>query len=328
MNEIDFVNKWNTEKPLYKAWGDFIVDEVNTTLIGEGVDVDSFLKIPPKPRLKDDKSFVDKAFNRSDKNYTDPYNQIEDKVGVRFVVLLNEDIRKICNLIEKSGSWDFDPCKDFAEDQEKQPLMFTYQSVHYILKSKYDFVFSEAAIPQGTPCEVQIRTILQHAHSELTHDAVYKAKQKVSPKVHRTVAKSMALIETTDQLFTEVTKELNSGPLKDLQVIQHLDEMYKQFTGLPSLPSKSSLVIWDTYESFIDEQLIKNISKAVVLNKDYSSLNDTIKIGAQSNSFYQQSCVLFVYWMLLKRRKALIAEWPLQWKLLERLASDVGVSLD
>ena len=68
-----------------------------------GKNLDSFLKLPAKHRLKDDKSLIDKAFYRADKQYRDPYREIEDKVGARFVVLLIEDIKDICKILIKKS---------------------------------------------------------------------------------------------------------------------------------------------------------------------------------------------------------------------------------
>lgn len=51
------------------------------------------MKISPVHRTKGDSSFVDEAFHR--KSYADPYAGVEDKVGVRFVVLLAGDVKLV-----------------------------------------------------------------------------------------------------------------------------------------------------------------------------------------------------------------------------------------
>ncbi|TOO37902.1 (p)ppGpp synthetase, partial [Vibrio parahaemolyticus] len=79
--------------------------------------------------------------------------------------------------------------------------------MHYVVRARVDLQVKGLMIKAGTPCEIQVRTLLQHAYAELTHDAVYKAKTVVEPEVHRTVAKSMALIETTDDFFSDVNNK-------------------------------------------------------------------------------------------------------------------------
>ena len=323
MNELDFKSLWEKEKPIYSKWGQFVTEKIKKNLEEDGLDLKIFLKIPPVYRLKDDKSLIDKAFFRTEKKYTDPYNQIEDKVGIRFVVLLIDDIQKICDVIENSQLWDYDPCKHFNEDKIKEPLLFTYQSVHYILRPKKEFTIDGDPIGKNTPCEVQIRTLLQHAHAELTHDAIYKAKKVIQPSVHRTVAKSMALIETTDDFFSKVTKELNLGLLEEFSIIKKLDSIYTSLTGLTPDFQKSSMIIWDEYENLIDENLINKIGEFVNKKKVYS---EVIKEKYHLNSIYRQSTILFIYWMLSKKRGLIISTWPLDLKVLKNISSEIGIS--
>lgn len=324
MNESEFKELWNSEKPVYEAWGKHVVDSITQELSLQGIELNTFLKIPAKYRLKDDNSLIDKAFYRPGKGYADPYAQIEDKVGVRFVVLLLDDIKKVCEIVENSEIWVFDACKHFDEDKERDPLLFTYQSVHYILRPKNELYIDGVIIADSTPCELQIRTLLQHAHAELTHDAVYKAKKTVRPAVHRTVAKSMALIETTDGFFSEVTQGLNSGPLEDHSILNRLDGVYYSITGIKPYNQKSSLVIWDEFEFLIDGDLINNIQRFISNNNHIAEM---IKTKYNDNSFYQQSIVLFIYWLLKRKKKKLLSNWPLEKKILSPFANDLFVSI-
>lgn len=324
MNESEFKKKWAEEKSVYEAWGKYVLQTIKDSLVEKGKDLDTFLKVPAKHRLKADESIIDKAFYRTDKKYSDPYNQIEDKVGIRFIVLLLENIQDISDIINQHDEWDIDPCKHFEADREQNPLLFTYQSVHYILRPKNELTYENITIPIATPCEVQIRTLLQHAHAELTHDAVYKAKRAVQPKVHRTVAKSMALIETTDDFFSEVTKNLNYGPLEEHQILKGLDSLYFSLTSLHSHNQKSATLIWDAFEQFINDELIDSIQKFV---ERYPIIPQLIKQKYGENAFYRQSTVLFVYWLLKKKTNRLLEDWPLSTKILDPLANDLGISM-
>lgn len=324
MTEQEFRDRWNSEKPLYEAWGDFIVSTISGKLREKGKDPDVLIKIPPKCRLKTDESLIDKAFYRPDKSYSDPYLQIEDKVGARLVVLLLEDIELICSVVESTDDWTFDKCRHFDDERKANPMLFTYQSVHYVLRPKTPITHNAQTISKDIPCELQIRTLLQHAHAELTHDAIYKTKRKVNPEVHRTVAKSMALIETTDGFFSEATKKLNYGPLEEYSIIERLDGVYQSLTGIKPHFQKSSLIVWDEFEKFIDAQLIEKIVQFLSAN---GHLDTTIKNRYMQNNIYQQSIVLFVYWMLSKKRQRLLTDWPLSRDILVMMATDLGISL-
>ena len=108
MNENDFKELWDAEKPIYRAWGEHVVNTITQELEKRGKKLDSFLKTPAKYRLKDDDTLIDKAFYRPGKDYSAPYQQIEDKVGARFIVLLLDDIKEICDVIKKTDDWVFD----------------------------------------------------------------------------------------------------------------------------------------------------------------------------------------------------------------------------
>lgn len=202
MNEKEFQEKWLLEEPIYQAWGDYIVSQILNSLESNQLKIETFLKIEPKIRVKNIKSLIDKAFYR-EKAYTNPYDDIEDKIGLRFVVLLTDDVRILSQLITSHDSWNSIIARDYEDEKNKEPLLFSYQSMHFILRSKNEIKHKGIKIPSNIPCEVQIRTLLQHAHAELTHGTVYKKRQTTKPTVLRTIAKCMALIETTDKFFIE-----------------------------------------------------------------------------------------------------------------------------
>lgn len=314
----------NRINPCSKHGGDYIVDRVSTKLTEDGKDLNTFFKIEAKCRLKEDASLVDKAFFRSEKNYSNPYFDIEDKVGVRFVVLILDDLTAISNIIRDSEDWKFEECRNYIHDREKDPLLFTYQSIHFVLYPKRELEYQGIKIESSTSCEVQVRTLLQHAHSELTHDSIYKAKNIVKPAVHRTVAKCMALIETTDDFFSAVTRSLKEGPFDRFNISQQMDYLYLKTTGFNSHDQKSSLEVWYCLEQFIDSKLIAKLDKFVTENE---WIGVTIKSRYFSDYMYQQSIVIFLYWLLRTKKRQLLQLWPLSDEILELLANDVGVSI-
>ncbi|WP_028292455.1 GTP pyrophosphokinase [Oceanobacter kriegii] len=326
MNEKEFLEHWNQEIPMHDAWGDFVTSTICKHLKTNGKDLSSFLKQSPEHRIKDTTSLLDKAFYRTNKNYENPYEEIEDKVGCRFVVLLIEQIEEISDVIVNEESWDHKECRHFYSEREKEPLLFTYQSVHYVVRSKTEFIHNDVLIHPGTPCEIQIRTLLQHAYAELTHDAVYKAKTLVQPEVHRTVAKSMALIETTDDFFSDVNSRLIFDVSGEFDFQEKLDSLYKEYVGFESASAqKSSIVIFDEFRDLIDEDLLRKVERFI---RKECYLSDVIRGGVGENPFYKQSVIIFLLYMVKKKKHRLINGWPLNYRILENLAMVVGVSLD
>lgn len=325
MNENNFLDQWEEEKPMYKAWGDFILSEISNKLEETNIFVDSFFKNTPQVRLKDNKSIIDKAFYR-DKQYASPYVEIEDKVGLRFVVLLLEEIETVTQIIESSDKWACEKSRHFEIEREESPLLFTYQSVHYIVKSKIDINYPNLGllIKAETPCEIQIRTLLQHAYAELTHNSVYKRKTRVEPQIQRTIAKSMALIETTDDFFSDVSIKLNSNIYDTLDFQGQLDELYIKYvdSNYSNKPQKLATVILDEFQELISSDTIQKI-EILLQEIDISAV-----IKDKQELIYRQSIVIFVFYLIKRRTRQAFNNWPLDRKIIEKLATNIGVSLD
>lgn len=326
MNESEFLQRWHTEHVMYEAWGNYVVNFISTALVRElNKDLKKFLKVPASSRIKDDASMMDKAFNR-DKNYKNPYEDIEDKVGARFVVMLVSEVNDICEIIEKAyreGIWHANKCRDFNEERRLFPTLFTYQSHHFIVRSNCSFIFQGVEIKSNTPCEVQIRSLLQHAYAELTHEVTYKKKTVIDPHVGRTIAKTMAFIETADDFFKDVTEETANKSMVNLEM--YLDELFNSLTGRSPVRLKSSLYIYDTFSELIDEKLPEKINRFI---SQTPGLDELISDGKKRHTFYNQSVIIFVYWLVQKRRATVERDWPLDWQLASDIALDLNVSLN
>jgi len=63
------------------------------------------------------------------------------------------------------------------------------------------YVFEHDEILALTTCEVQVRTLLQRAYAELSHDTSYKPSVTLEGDVRLQIARAPALVETTDEIF-------------------------------------------------------------------------------------------------------------------------------
>jgi putative GTP pyrophosphokinase len=219
MNQLEFKELFRQEMPQYEAWGKYI----ESFLIGK---IKHLLKVPVKSRVKDESSLITKAFYKPEKGYTDPYTQITDKVGLRVVVLLNSDVSTICNLIENNTEWRFSKDRDYARERFVRTEFFGYESVHYILYNELARDLDGLQVRAGICAELQIRTLLQHAHSELTHDRIYKPKVEASQEVIRTAARSAALVEVAGELFSYVDRAMTEALEKTEVLEKALAELF------------------------------------------------------------------------------------------------------
>ncbi len=323
MTEAEFIERWHAEIPLYAAWGDFVLALINERLAAEvaPTTLDYFIKVPVKPRLKAENTLVDKAFHRN-KGYADPYVNITDKVGMRFVVLLTGDITKVCSVIESLNEfWLYSKDRDYEAERLEKPLEFSYQSMHYIVKVAADLKHNGITIPAGTPCEIQVRTLLQHAHSELTHDTLYKPKTTAKPGVKRTVAKSMALIEATDEFFAQARDSINSVIATQTQLLHMLEKIYIEGVKSPAGIERSNQLVIDA----LAERLPADWQAAIPeLFQTKSFIFDRVKERRESSHFFRQPVALLAYYFANTMPEQAKEIWPLDSADLALVFSDLG----
>lgn len=329
MTESEFTERFERDSPMLKAWGDFVAhticDELNDKLAGKKT-AETFLKLPVCPRIKSLDSALEKVFVRKLDMYKDPYEDLTDKVGVRFVTLLTDEIRLISEIVKEVAFWNASEDKNFEDEIYDHPELFNYQSVHFIVRAKHAIEYGGFQISEGTPCEIQIRSLLQHAYSELSHDTVYKPKAVTTPKIKRYIARSMALIETTDELLCRAKEEIVTETGSEDVFLDSLHKLYQSAVGsAPIKASKSEQLLIDAFREKVNEE---DISKVIEFYKAQAGLLDVIKDRASGNVFYRMAAVLLIYYLVAQRRKYVKSHWPLGSKQaeLEQIFTDFGFS--
>jgi putative GTP pyrophosphokinase len=325
--EEEFREQYVKDRPQLEAWGSFVCSyicaELESVLAGSS-NCELFLKIPPTPRLKKEKSILDKAFRRN-KNYSDPYAEITDKVGVRFVVLLIKDILVVTNIIESAPHWIASKDRDFQVEREHNPLIFDYQSEHYIVRAAAAQSYNGVQIAEGTPCEVQVRTLLQHAYSEMAHDSVYKPTIRTDPAILRKIARSMALIETTDDVFSDVSEVLSNRAAQLSRYEKSLIDLYVKLIGSEPFPDHAFTA--QVVEVFSEEVEGTDLTSLEDFFKNHTGLIDIIA-GFNGQSFvYSQPTVLFLYYLISKSHHRFRARWPGAEQDIFPLFRDLGISV-
>jgi putative GTP pyrophosphokinase len=326
MDQDEFKKRYQLDMETYLAWGRFVSATVRQKLLEKLKSkdaLDTFLKIPSVPRLKTTDSLISKAFARG-KRYANPYEDITDKVGVRFVVLLIKDIDIISEIIETTDAWRASKDRDFEEERQNNPIQFIYQSKHYIVVSNKKTIKDDVEIPAGIPCEVQVRTLLQHAYSELTHDTTYKPKAKVTPTVMRAIAKSMALIETTDGFFQQVSDEFDEIERSTKDRFDSVVKLYKSYVDTAvDFEAKYNAVVLDSIADLVGEVDDEEIVSFIDGNK---FLIDTIKRKYGHDFIYRQPVIFLLYYLIAKMPYNLKGAWQLPDADIIPLFTDLGVS--
>lgn len=308
----------------YAKWGDYVVGVIESKLKDARVSAD-LIKIPVKPRVKTIESALGKLGR---KGYSDPLQEMTDLVGVRFVVLLSDEVETVCAVIQNEETWSAKRSRDTAAEIEKNTKIFDYQSQHFEVRPVRPIEFGGETIAVDMCCEVQIRTLLQHAYAEMVHDNIYKPSGFVPFQAERHVARSMALMETTDDLFSRTMELLREANGPKVNFLKELAGVYRSAIGDQHLAQddKSASVLADEFRESIGAELIGQI-EALLRQKKYIS----IKIASRSSSvpLFNQASVLLVYWLALHHdTDDLVKRWPLPgyWGSLKTILSDVDRS--
>jgi ppGpp synthetase/RelA/SpoT-type nucleotidyltranferase len=157
-------------------------------------------------RVKD-RGKLEEKIKRDGKDYG-CLSEITDIVGVRIITHFEDEVDKAGTIIEREFSVD----KNNSIDKRKMldPDRFGYLSLHYVGTLREDRCRLAEYRPYiGIPCEIQIRSILQHAWAEIEHDLGYKAGAAVPAPIRRQFSRLAGLLELADTEFADIRDELS-----------------------------------------------------------------------------------------------------------------------
>ena len=158
-------------------------------------------------------SFAGKI-QRKRAEYANPVKELTDLCGGRVITHFRSEVAAVCKFIEEHFEIDWDNSQDVVK--RLQPSEFGYRSVHYIVSfRKGVFVDKKGKdeIPAGAyglKGEIQVRTILEHAWADFTHDMSYKSAFPIPEKWTREIARLAAALEETDNAFERIRDGLQS----------------------------------------------------------------------------------------------------------------------
>jgi len=328
MNETELKNAFEARRPALDALGRWVTHTVLGALeqdFNSKAAVAKFLQIPPTPRVKETDSFLEKALVR--KRRSDPLSEITDQVGVRFVVLLLEDIDRIGKILE-SGPWTAQKDRDFQQERLEKADYFAYQSDHFVVRTRAEQSFEGVVIPAGLPCEIQIRTILQHAYAEMAHSSSYKPPVKLpeadQKHINRSLAKGSALIETTDDVFGEIKKRLRDYNESVAALLVRSSELYREITGEPANPNTVlGELIAEAYRG-----LLKDVTpdKLKAWADERHWLKATLLKKRAESVFYRDSVVILLGALVTENEMTIPRHWPVDSEYLEDFYGTLGIS--
>lgn len=158
-------------------------------------------------RLKERESLSKKIDRKNDKYAA--LGDLTDIAGVRVITYYAEDVDKVAEIVEREFAVDKENSIDKRDALE--PDRFGYCSVHYVVEMSQERLnLREYQAYMGLKCEIQIRSVLQHAWSEIEHDLGYKSEIAIPKRIRRNFSRLAGLLEIADKEFQEIRSFLQS----------------------------------------------------------------------------------------------------------------------
>ena len=171
-------------------------------------------------RAKELDSFAKKCALKNEdgtQKYLNPLDDVTDLAGVRIIVYTIDDIEVATRFLDENFS--VIEKRDVGEERIEKGE-FGYQSVHYLVRlSDTRLGLPDFAGYSDLVCEIQVRTVLQHAWAEMEHDIQYKGSQNIPKAIRRKFLSLAGLLEIADREFSSIQrydKELKRGVLSEL----------------------------------------------------------------------------------------------------------------
>lgn len=209
MNTDQQIAKYVTElQPMYRLFATKVEELIRSILEANGI-------VPHSVTSREKTATgLEEKIARGGKTYEHPLEQITDLAGVRIITYFPTDVDRILPMLKQEFTIDEKHSVDSR--QTTDPSAFGYASVHLVVGLAPERVkLPEYSMFKSLRCEIQVRTILQHAWAEIEHDIVYKSSDQIPFELRRKFASLAGLLEVADREFemlrhqeTEVRKRI------------------------------------------------------------------------------------------------------------------------
>lgn len=212
-------------------------------------------------RIKEQESFMAKI---EKEGYKNPADEVEDLVACRLIVKSTSDIEAILNKIKEIFNIERQISRTY-----RSPNEFIYDDIQLILTFKDSPLISNKEI-LGKKFELQIRTGLQDALSEVIHGETYKTDILTWQK-ERTASELRANLELVDVILSDFPRVAAIQEEKDYKLYQQRNEiikLLKAFWSAEKLPKdlrRASITIEEYLK--LAEASIEDLSRWLKLDK-------------------------------------------------------------
>lgn len=331
IEEKRLVEEYSQIKASLLDWGNYIDSYLKSII--EDHSLEYGVQILPKCRLKEDNSLIRKAFYRSKKRSNDStvLKSIRDKIATRLVFTHLDYVANFRTIFEEKITEIaiFEISRDLNKTFE-QPKAFDYNSLHYILVPKQNILnfssFSKEQL-QNFSCELQVRTLLQHAYAEVAHDTIYKGPFGGSKELVRLMSRSMALMESADLYFIDSIELMTKATTYEVSYMNKLIEIAEDKLNLDYQFNKTDQKL--TFEIFnlidIKKFSIEDIERTLVNNRNEISYS----LNNKENYLTRQPVIILLVHLIYTNPSSISNLWEslqIDINIIEEIALSLGFS--
>lgn len=195
-NKAVVLAQYDKQHKKYERFAKEVEHQIRCILEEEGITCNAIAS-----RVKERDSLDKKIDIKMDK-YSD-LSEITDIAGIRVITYYDNDVDRVAKIVEREFCVDKENSIDKREALD--PEKFGYCSVHYVVTlNDTRLNLPECRAYAGMKCEIQIRTVLQHAWAEIEHDLGYKNEITVPRDIRRSFSRLAGLLEVADKEFQEI----------------------------------------------------------------------------------------------------------------------------
>lgn len=195
-NKMAVLTQYDQQRKKYERFAREVEHQLRCILEEEGIVCNAITS-----RVKERDSLTQKIDVKSDKYKS--LSEVTDIAGIRIITYYDSDVERAAKIVEREF------CVDKENSINKRealgPEKFGYCSVHYVVSMNEDRLkLPENRGYAGIKCEIQIRTVLQHAWAEIEHDLGYKSEIDIPKDIRRSFSRLAGLLEVADKEFQEI----------------------------------------------------------------------------------------------------------------------------
>lgn len=225
------MEEYREQRPMFLESEKKIVTRLRESLTEAGIVVASV-----ESRVKTEKSLAGKLEIKGAKYKS--LADITDIVGLRVITFYLDDVDVVASVVERIFEVDWENTVDKRRLHALDS--FGYQSLHYICRvpeMPYRF-------------EIQMRTLLQHAWSNMNHDTGYKSGVEIPREYIRNMSRLAGMLELADEQFSRIRSELTDyrRRMQALVASGNLDEV---------------LLDGDTFRSYLDLRPFEGLNRRI-----------------------------------------------------------------